>query len=126
MMGNNIGSKRLVVGAHYGLKEWVAQRITAVIMSLYTIGLFLAVLFTPDLDYVKWVGFFNFTVFSFPLGKMLALLAILSLCYHAYIGIRDIWMDYVKPTGIRLTLQVFTALWLLGAAGYAADILWRV
>ncbi|PQJ25979.1 succinate dehydrogenase, hydrophobic membrane anchor protein [Limnobacter sp. SAORIC-690] len=125
-MGNNIGSKRLVVGAHYGLKEWVAQRITAVIMAVYTIGLFLAVLFTPDLDYVKWVGFFNFTVLSFPLGKILALLAILSLCYHAYIGIRDIWMDYVKPTGIRLTLQVFTALWLLGAAGYAADILWRV
>ncbi|VWX33947.1 Succinate dehydrogenase, hydrophobic membrane anchor protein [Limnobacter sp. 130] len=125
-MGNNIGSKRLVVGAHYGLKEWVAQRITAVIMAVYTIGLFLAVLFTPDLDYVKWVGFFNFTVLSFPLGKILALLAILSLCYHAYIGIRDIWMDYVKPTGIRLSLQVFTALWLLGAAGYAADILWRV
>jgi succinate dehydrogenase / fumarate reductase, membrane anchor subunit len=125
-MGNNIGSKRLVVGAHYGLKEWVAQRITAVIMAVYTIGLFLAVLFTPNLDYAKWVGFFNFTVLSFPLGKILALLAILSLCYHAYIGIRDIWMDYVKPTGIRLTLQVFTALWLLGAAGYAADILWRV
>lgn len=125
-MGNNIGSKRLVVGAHYGLKEWVAQRITAVIMAVYTIGLFLAVLFNPDLDYAKWVGFFNFTVLSFPLGKILALLAILSLCYHAYIGIRDIWMDYVKPTGIRLTLQVFTALWLLGAAGYAADILWRV
>ena len=101
-MGNNIGSKRLVVGAHYGLKEWVAQRITAVIMAVYTIGLFLAVLFTPDLDYAKWVGFFNFTVLSFPLGKILALLA------------------------IRLTLQVFTALWLLGAAGYAADILWRV
>ncbi|HEX4843238.1 MAG TPA: succinate dehydrogenase, hydrophobic membrane anchor protein [Limnobacter sp.] len=126
MMANNIGSKRLVVGAHYGLKEWVAQRITAVILALYTLGLFLAVLFTPDLDYVKWVRFFNFTVLSFPLGKMLALLAILSLCYHAYIGIRDIWMDYVKPTGIRLTLQVFTALWLIGAAGYAADILWRV
>jgi len=125
-MGNNIGSKRLVVGAHYGLKEWVAQRITAVIMAVYTIGLFLAVLFTPDLDYAKWVGFFNFTVLSFPLGKILALLAVLSLCYHAYIGVRDIWMDYVKPTGIRLTLQVFTALWLLGAAGYAADILWRV
>lgn len=125
-MGNNIGAKRLVVGAHYGLKEWVAQRITAVIMAVYTIGLFLAVLFTPDIDYAKWVGFFNFTLLSFPLGKMLALLAILSLCYHAYIGIRDIWMDYVKPTGIRLTLQVFTALWLLGAAGYAADILWRV
>ena len=125
-MGNNIGSKRLVVGAHYGLKEWVAQRITAVIMSFYTIGLFLAVLFTPDIDYVKWVGFFNFTVFSFPLGKMLALLAILSLCYHAYIGIRDIWMDYVKPAGIRLVLHMFTIVWLLSCLGWAVQVLWRL
>ena len=126
MSNNNIGAKRLVVGAHYGLKEWVAQRITAVIMSLYTIGLFLAVLFTSDLDYVKWVHFFNFTVFTFPMGKVLALLAMFSLCYHAYIGIRDIWMDYVKPTAVRLTLQVLTALWLVGAAAYAVQILWRV
>jgi succinate dehydrogenase / fumarate reductase, membrane anchor subunit len=125
-MAKNIGAKRIVVGAHYGLKEWMMQRVTAVIMSLYTIGLFLAVLVTPDLDYAKWVGFFNFTVLAFPMGKILALLAMLSLCYHAYIGIRDIWMDYVKPTGIRLTLQIFTQLWLLAAAGYTADILWRV
>lgn len=125
-MANNIGSKRLVVGAHYGLKEWMMQRITAVIMSVYTIVLVLAALFTSDLNYETWVGFFNFTVFSFPMGKILALLAMLSLCYHAYIGIRDIWMDYVKPTGIRLALQVFTGLWLLGAAGYTAEILWRV
>lgn len=125
-MTKNVGAKRLVVGAHYGLKEWMAQRITAVIMSVYTVGLFLAVLLTPDLDYQKWVGFFNFTVFAFPMGKILALLAMLSLCYHAYVGIRDIWMDYVKPTGIRLALQVLTAVWLLGSAGYAAEILWRV
>lgn len=125
-MSNAIGPKRLVVGAHYGLKEWVAQRITAVIMALYTLGLFLAVLFTPDLGYVQWVRFFNFTVFSVPVGKMLAVLALLSLFYHAYIGVRDIWMDYVKPTGIRLTLQVLTALWLIACAAYALDILWRV
>jgi len=126
MSKSNIGSKRLVVGAHYGLKEWMFQRVTAVIMALYTIGLFLAVLFTSDLDYVKWVGLFNFTALNFPLGKVLAMLAMMSLCYHAYIGIRDIWMDYVKPTGIRLTLQIFTQLWLIAAVVYTADILWRV
>lgn len=126
MAANNVGSKRLVVGAHYGLKEWMMQRITAVIMSVYTIGLVLVALFTSNLDYQTWVSFFNFTVFAFPMGKILALLAMLSLCYHAYIGIRDIWMDYVKPTGIRLALQVFTGLWLLAAAGYTAEILWRV
>ncbi len=125
-MGNNIGSKRLVVGAKYGLVEWLLQRVTAIIMSVYTIGLFLAVLFTSDLNYQSWVGFFNFTVMQFPMGKMLALLAMLSLCYHAYVGVRDIWMDYIKPVGLRLTLQVLTALWLLAVAGYTAEILWRV
>jgi len=126
MAGNNIGPKRIVVGAHYGLNEWLAQRVTAVIMSFYTIGLLIAALFTSDLGYEKWVRFFNFEVFSLPLGKLLALLAMLSLCYHAWIGIRDIWMDYVKPTGVRLGLQVLTILWLVGSAGYAAQILWRV
>lgn len=126
MANNNIGSKRLVVGAHYGLSEWIAQRVTAVIMSVYTIGLLIAALFTADLNYEKWVGFFNFEVFAMPLGKILALLAMLSLCYHAWFGVRDIWMDYVKPTGVRLGLQVLTILWLVGSAGYAAQILWRV
>lgn len=125
-MGNNIGSKRLVVGAGYGLTEWLLQRVTAVVMSVYTIGLFLAVLFTPNLDYKTWVGFFNFTVMQFPLGKTLALIAMLSLCYHAYVGVRDLWMDYIKPVGLRIFLQVMTAVWLLAVAIYTAEILWRV
>ena len=28
------GTKRTVVGAHYGLKDWLAQRITAVILEI--------------------------------------------------------------------------------------------
>ena len=57
---------------------------------------------------------------------MLTFLAFVSLTYHAWIGVRDIWMDYVKPVAVRLTLQVLTILWLVGCAGYAAQILWRV
>lgn len=125
-MANNIGPKRLVVGAHYGLKDWLIQRITAVIMALYTLGLFIAIVFSSDVDYVTWVSFFNFTICGVPAGQIFATLAIWSLCYHAYIGVRDIWMDYVKPACIRLALQVFTVLWLVGGAVYAANILWRV
>ena len=33
-MDNNIGPKRLVVGAHYGLRDWLAQRITAIVMAV--------------------------------------------------------------------------------------------
>ena len=39
---------------------------------------------------------------------------------------QKIWMDYVKPVGIRLTLQVLTVLWLVGCAAYAIQILWKV
>ena len=53
-------------------------------------------------------------------------LFILSLTYHAWVGLRDIWMDYVQPTGIRLVLHVFTLLALLGYAGWAVQILWRI
>ncbi|MFI4932809.1 MAG: succinate dehydrogenase, hydrophobic membrane anchor protein, partial [Burkholderiales bacterium] len=34
---NTFGSKRLVVGAHYGLRDWLSQRVTAVLMTLYTL-----------------------------------------------------------------------------------------
>ena len=125
-MMSNIGPKRLVVGAHYGLKEWIAQRVTAIVLATYTLGLAIAILLTSDLNYAKWVHFFNFEVIGIPLGKIFALLAFLSLFYHAWIGIRDIWMDYIKPTALRLGLQVVTVLWLLGCAGYAIQILWRV
>lgn len=122
----NIGPKRLVVGAHYGVKDWVLQRITAVILVIYTLVLGIGALITPEFTYENWVRLFNFEVLSFPLGKLLAMLAFISLAYHAWIGVRDIWMDYVKPTGIRLALQVLTVLWLVGSVVYAAQILWRI
>jgi succinate dehydrogenase / fumarate reductase membrane anchor subunit len=45
--------------------------------------------------------------------------------YHAD-RVRDIWMDYVKPTSIRVTLQTLTVLWLVFCAVWSVQILWRV
>jgi succinate dehydrogenase / fumarate reductase membrane anchor subunit len=42
------------------------------------------------------------------------------------VGVRDIWMDYVKPVGVRLALQVFSIVWLVGCAGWAVQVLWRL
>jgi len=117
MANNNIGPKRLVVGAHYGLKDFLAQRVTAVIMAVYTVVLLAAFLLSKDTSYQSWAG-----LFSNQWMKMLTFLAFVSLTYHAWIGVRDIWMDYVKPVAVRLTLQVLTILWLVGCAGYAAQI----
>lgn len=112
---------RQVVGAHYGLKDWIAQRATAVYMALYTIVFAVAVLMLPSLSYEAWSG-----LFSNGLMKFLTFLFLLSVFYHAWIGIRDLWMDYIKPTGVRLALHLVTLFLLVGYAGWAAQILWRL
>ncbi len=121
-----IGARRLVVGAHYGVKDFIAQRVTAVILVVYTLVLGIMALFTPAFTYETWVGLFNFRTGAFPTGQMLATLAVIATAYHAWIGVRDIWMDYVKPAGLRLLLQVLTILWLVGVVVYAANILWSL
>jgi succinate dehydrogenase / fumarate reductase membrane anchor subunit len=114
-------TKRIVVGAHYGLKDWLAQRITAIVLAVYTIVLLLALLFTPELNYGSWAG-----LFASSWMKVLTLLALIALVWHVWIGVRDIYMDYVKPTAVRLFLQVATILALVGYACWAVIILWRV
>ncbi|WP_396269612.1 succinate dehydrogenase, hydrophobic membrane anchor protein [Ideonella sp.] len=120
-MAVNYGSKRIVVGAGYGFRDWLAQRVTAVLMALFTVVVLAQVLMPGEIGYDKWAG-----IFSAQWMKVLTFVVILSLAYHAWVGVRDIWMDYVKPVGLRLVLQVFSIVWLVGCAGWAIQVLWRL
>ncbi len=114
-------TKRIVVGAHYGLRDWLAQRFTAVVMAVYTLVLLGWLLTLPELSYGAWAGMFASTWM-----KTLTLVALLALAWHAWIGVRDVFMDYVKPVWLRLALQVATIVALLGYAAWAVQILWSV
>ena len=121
-MTDSIGSKRLVVGAHYGLRDWLAQRITAALMASFTMLVLVQVIFTSgSIGYEEWSG-----IFAAQWMKILTFVTILSLLYHAWIGIRDIWMDYIKPLGLRLFLHIVSLVWLIGCAGWAVQALWRL
>jgi succinate dehydrogenase / fumarate reductase membrane anchor subunit len=120
-----IGPNRLVVGAHYGVGDFMMQRITAIILAVYTVVLFIGILMMPGFTFDAWRSLFTFKVGGLPLGQVLATLAFFALAWHAWIGVRDIWMDYVKPMGIRLGLQVLTVLWLLASVIYFVVIVWR-
>jgi succinate dehydrogenase / fumarate reductase, membrane anchor subunit len=121
-MSVNYGSKRTVVGAHYGLRDWLAQRVTAGLMALFTLVLLAQLLFTRGpIGYDRWAG-----IFAAQWMKVLTFTVILALLYHVWVGMRDIWMDYVKPVGVRLLAQIFTIVWLLGCAGWAIQVLWRL
>lgn len=121
-----LGTKRLVVGAHYGTIDFIVQRVTAIIMAVYTLVLFFGIVFTSEMNFESWRHLFTFAWFGAPVGSLLATLAFLSLAWHAWIGVRDIWMDYVRSAGLRLFLQVLTLLWLVGAVVFFAKILWSL
>lgn len=110
---------RTVVGAHYGITDWLVQRVSAAIMAVSAV-LFLGILaIHPPLHYEDWK-----MLFSHDWLRIGALLFFVSLALHAWVGMRDILMDYVHPTGIRLSLQVVVLLSLAACTLWAVDILW--
>jgi succinate dehydrogenase / fumarate reductase, membrane anchor subunit len=121
MTAKNFGSKRVVVGAHYGLRDWLAQRITAVLMALFTLCLLAQVLFGGELGYDRWAA-----IFSTQWMRVLTFSTIVALLIHAWVGMRDIWMDYVHGVALRLLLQVATLVWLVACGGWAIQVLWRL
>jgi succinate dehydrogenase / fumarate reductase, membrane anchor subunit len=114
-----IGSRRLVVGAHYGVGSFLLQRLTAVVLTAFTLYLALRLVFGGALGYDRWAGMFV----PLPM-KIVTLVALLALFYHAWIGVRDIYMDYVKPVGVRLALQSISVAVLVAYLGWTIQILW--
>lgn len=112
---------RLVVGAHYGLRDWLIQRISAVAMAVYVAALVAWLLWQPYLDYDVWTA-----LFSSQWMRSFTLLFLLNLYYHAWIGVRDIAMDYVKPAGVRLAIHVLVILALLLYTIWSVQILWGI
>ena len=110
---------RVVVGAHYGLREWLAQRVTAVLIVLYSTAFAGYLLLQPRLDYDVWTGLFS----GQPM-RTFTLLFLLSVFYHAWVGIRNIVMDYVKPAGMRLAIHVLVILALALYVMWSVQILW--
>jgi len=108
-------------GARRGLDMWLMQRAGAVYMALF-IPVFLTLAAgSAPLDYIAWRGLFT------PLAmKVAVLLFVLCLLVHAWIGLREIFIDYVHVLVLRLGL--YFAFWTAYAAClvWTVDILWSV
>jgi succinate dehydrogenase / fumarate reductase membrane anchor subunit len=111
--------RREAVGAHYGLRDWLMQRITAAAIAVY-LGLLLGILlFTPGMDLDGWQALFA----SRPL-RLATFVALISVFLHSWVGMRDIIMDYIRSTAVRLAFEVAVIGALLFYTGWAIQILW--
>lgn len=114
--------KRIVTGANYGLYSWIQQRVTAIIMLVVTVVFFGFVAYLAlnvNSGITSWQDAFHC---SFVRGFVQLFFAALLL--HAWVGIRDLWMDYVTNNGLKLTLHILTILWLLASLIYSIRIIW--
>ena len=113
------GTDKQPVGAHYGLRDWLSQRVTAVVITLYTILLLGIVLYHGGVDYAAWKAIFAGSAF-----RVVTFLFMASLLWHAWVGVRNILMDYAKPAGVRLVLEIAVHCVLVAYAGWTIAILW--
>jgi succinate dehydrogenase / fumarate reductase membrane anchor subunit len=113
-------TERSVTGAHYGLRDWLAQRVTALIMAIYSLIVVSVLLSEHPVTYAIWRD-----LFAQGWMRVATLLFAASLAWHAWVGVRDILMDYIKPAGLRLALEVMALLTIAAYFGWTMQILWR-
>ncbi len=110
---------RIVSGARYGLRDWLMQRIAAVILLMYSLFVLGFVILNMPMSFALW-----HTLFTHDWMRFFTLLSFMALYLHAWVGIRNVLMDYVHSTGIRLTLHGCVIVALVIYFIWTVQILW--
>ncbi|GAA0582729.1 succinate dehydrogenase, hydrophobic membrane anchor protein [Halomonas salifodinae] len=102
-----------------GLSDWLIQRVSALILAVYTLFMVGYLLFNPGLDYAAWSGLFSATWM-----RIFSLLAFVSLAAHAWVGLWTVTTDYLKATALRLVVQIVIILAIFVFLVWGIQVLW--
>ncbi|SEQ42840.1 succinate dehydrogenase, hydrophobic membrane anchor protein [Nitrosomonas ureae] len=112
-------SRLAVTGAHYGAKDWLIQRITAILMIIYLIVLTGVLWVVAPQDYASWKS-----LFQSQWLRIATFVFFVGVFWHAWVGVRNVLMDYAHSTLIRLSMYVAVVTALLFYLVWTAEILW--
>lgn len=101
-----------------GLRAWLVQRVTAVYMLLFCVAALLRLALGRPHSYDEWRGWL-----AAPLTRTATALFFAALLLHAWVGLRDVMMDYVRTLALRVTLLALLAFALGGMALWLVRIL---
>jgi succinate dehydrogenase / fumarate reductase membrane anchor subunit len=119
MRRNDSGIKSATGLTGSGSRDWVMQRISAVVLAIYAVVMVGFFLINGDVSYQQWVSF----IMSLPM-RLLSLVAIIALAAHAWVGMWTVFTDYVKSTGLRLVLQAAMIIAILVYLFWGVMIFW--
>jgi succinate dehydrogenase / fumarate reductase membrane anchor subunit len=97
-----------------GLGEWVVQRVTAVYMLLYITDVMVLLVLSPVVSHSQWTSLSANLLF-----QVATLLFIYSMLIHAWLGLKSVMLDYVKPWRLRFLLYMLVAIILAGLGVWA-------
>lgn len=118
MARNNSGIKSATGLTGSGARDWIMQRISAVVLAVYSLVMVGFFLFN-QVDYTAWHHFMT----SLPM-KLFSLVAVLSLAGHAWVGMWTVLTDYVKSSGMRIVLQSLIIIAILVYLFWGVMIFW--
>lgn len=111
-----------------GLYDWMAQRVSAVVLAAYFIFLLGFVVAHPGLTYADWNG-----LFAQNWMRIFSLLALLSILIHAWVGMWTITTDYLTQmaigrwaTGVRFLVQAACGVLQFVMFVWGVQILWGI
>lgn len=90
-----------------GMRAWLLQRLTAIYIAIFSLSLLVWIILNPPLNFNSWIG-----LFTHPVMLITTVIFYLSLFVHAWVGVRDILVDYAKPSSVRFVLLTILALFL--------------
>ena len=119
LMRNDSGIKSATGLTGSGSRDWIMQRISAVVLAVYAVVMVAFFLFNGSVGYEQWVMF----IMSMPM-RLLSLLAIVALAVHAWVGMWTVFTDYIKSTGLRIVLQAAMIIAILVYLFWGVMIFW--
>lgn len=109
----------LLTKKYPGMRLWLAQRISALVMAVYTVLFALLLVIKQPENHEAWVEFMS------PWWwRVLTLLFFISLYMHAWLGVRDVLKDYVFNLKLRAVLQTLVDMSLIVYLGWVSIVLW--
>ena len=102
-----------------GLSDWLVQRVSALILAVYSVFMVVYLLVNPQLDFAQWHALFSMTSM-----RIFSLMALLSLGAHCWIGLWSISTDYLKPFTLRFVFQMVVGLLMFIYTVWGVQLLW--
>ncbi len=102
-----------------GLSDWLVQRVSALILAVYSVFMVVYLLVNPQLDFAQWHALFSMTSM-----RIFSLMALLSLGAHCWIGLWSISTDYLKPFTLRFVFQMVVGLLMFIYTIWGVQLLW--